>query len=376
MTASPIVGPAYQARSKNEAQDRCINLFLEVVESKTAGKAPGYLSACPGLVYQTTVGIGPIRGLHTMGNTLYVATGSEIYSVAPGFVFTKIGNLLTTSGKVSIIDNGVQVAFSDRDQLYVWSAGVLSKPLDGTQLPPGDLVYQDTVGVFNQLGTFVLWQSNPNDLTVWDGLNFTTIDGSPQPVIALADLHRQIVPLKASSQEFQVNEGNQGFVFGRLNGVFPQIGIVNAASLVTCGEEIGWLGSDDGGQGVFYTMGGYEPKRVSTFAQEYAISQYHTISDCIGWSYLQAGHRFAVWNFPTADKTWVLDLTVSAQLGMPCWHERASFFNGQFHVYEPNNSALFDGKIVVGSNQTGNLYELDLKSVSDGAIPGPPELIE
>ena len=380
MTASPIVGPAYRARSRNISDQRCVNLYLEIIETKT-GKEPAYLSACPGLVYQADIGIGPIRGLHTVGNTLYVASGSSLYAVAPGFVPTQIGQMLTTSGKVSIIDNGVQVAFSDRVQLYVWAAGMLTQPLNGGQLPPGDLVYQDTLGFFNQLGTFNLWQSNANDLTTWNALNFTTVDGSQQPIVALTDLHRQVVPMKGNSAEFWINaglpsSGIPGFVLQRLDGVFPQIGAVNASSVVNAGEEICWLGADDGGHGVFYAMGGYEPRRISTYDQEYTISQYRTISDCIGWSYIQAGHRFVVWNFPTADQTWVYDMTVSAQLGYPCWHERASFYNGQFHVYEPNCAALFSGAIIVGSNQTGNLYELDLTSVSDGAIPSPPELIE
>jgi hypothetical protein len=50
---------------------------------------------------------------------------------------------------------------------------------------------------------------------------------------------------------------------------------------------------------------------------EYAIQSYGNITDAIGYTYQQDGHPFYVLIFPSAEATWVYD--VSTQL----WHERA-----------------------------------------------------
>ncbi|MFE1676613.1 hypothetical protein ACFMJE_18460, partial [Acinetobacter baumannii] len=75
---------------------------------------------------------------------------------------------------------------------------------------------------------------------------------------------------------------------------------------------------------IVYRAVGYTGKRISTHAIEYAIQSYSTITDAIAFTYQQEGHSFYVLTFPTADKTWVFD--VSTEL----WHERAGFVDGEF----------------------------------------------
>lgn len=363
---TPILGTAYMSQSHDLAVQNCINLYMEIVETKDA-KEPGALFGCPGLDFLAAVGIGPIRpgGLHVVENILWVVSGSTVYLVTSSFQATAIGQLLTASGPVSIIDNGSQTCFSDGVALYVYSGALFQEvALPGPGFP-GTLIYQDTLGVFNQLQSYSIYQSNPNDLTTWNALNYSNADGSSDYIVGLGDFHRQMVVFKEDHLEFWINAGNQGFVFQRLDGVYPDIGCAAAASIANCGEEICWLGRDRTGIQSVYVMGGYEPKRVSTHAIEYAISKYATTSDAIGWSYLQEGHRFYVLSFPSGNTTWCLDLTASAQLGYPAWHQRAAFGNGVFNIYEPNSVANFAGKIVVGSSLGPNLYSLDLNTYLD-----------
>ena len=365
MVASPILGTAYSSLSKNLADQRCINLFPEVVETKS-GKTVGALFGCPGLTLLATIGPGPVRGIHAVEGVLYVVSGTGVYQVQSNYSSLLIGTLATTRGPVSIIDNGGagQVAISDGVSVYVWSMGSFTTPV----LPfsnPGTLVYQDTLGVVNQVGTQKLWQSNINDFTTWNGLNFNTADGSPDNIVGLADTHRQIVVVKENHTEYWVNAGNQGFVFQRLQGVYPDSGAVAPASIVRVGEVVMWLGRNDIGQSVVFIVKSYEPERVSTYALDNTIQGYGTVADAVGFGYQQGGHTFYVLNFPSAGATWVFDIGVSSQLGFPAWHQRAGFSNGAFINYDPNCACLFNGEPICGSGTSGNLYAFDLTNFTD-----------
>jgi len=57
---SPILGSAYVARSVNAADNRCVNLFPEIVPD--GGQTGGFLNRAPGLDLLVTDGTGPIRG--------------------------------------------------------------------------------------------------------------------------------------------------------------------------------------------------------------------------------------------------------------------------------------------------------------------------
>jgi hypothetical protein len=120
-----------------------------------------------------------------------------------------------------------------------------------------------------------------------------------------------------------------------------------------------WLGTDARGQGIVYRANGYTGVRVSTHAVEYAIAQYGNISDAIAYTYQQEGHAFYVLIFPSANATWVYDVSTQA------WHERAGFDNGEFTRHRSNCQCNFAGNTVVGDFQTGNIYSLNLDTYAD-----------
>jgi hypothetical protein len=124
-----------------------------------------------------------------------------------------------------------------------------------------------------------------------------------------------------------------------------------------------WLGSDARGNGIVYRANGYTGQRISTHAVEWQIQQYNTISDAIAYTYQQDGHAFYVLTFPTANATWVYDVSTQA------WHERAGFSNGQFTRHRSNCQVNFNNEIIVGDYLNGNLYAFDLEVYSDNGNP-------
>jgi hypothetical protein len=161
------------------------------------------------------------------------------------------------------------------------------------------------------------------------------------------------------SVEVWYNAGLANFPLTPIQGAFNEIGCVAAFSVAKLDNTLFWLGTDARGQGIVYKANGYAGIRVSTHAIEYAIAQYGNISNALAYTYQQEGHSFYVLTFPSANATWVYDVSTQA------WHERAGFENGAFTRHRSNCQCNFGGNIVVGDFQNGNIYTLDLNVYAD-----------
>jgi hypothetical protein len=148
-----------------------------------------------------------------------------------------------------------------------------------------------------------------------------------------------------------------------VQGAFNEIGCIAPFSVAKLDNGIFWLGADARGQGIVYRANGYTAQRVSTHAIEWQIQQYENMTDAIAYTYQQDGHAFYVLIFPSANTTWVFDVATSA------WHERAAFINGDFTRHRSNCQMSFNGEVVVGDHELGNIYAFDLNVFNDdGAV--------
>jgi hypothetical protein len=171
--------------------------------------------------------------------------------------------------------------------------------------------------------------------------------------------------MKENFTAFWINVGAAPFAFQRLDGVYPHKGCAAPASLVVADERAMWLGKSNSGQGTFYAFRGYAPDRISTFAIEYQIGQYPTISDCIGMTYTMEGHVFFIWTFPTANATWVYDATASEIMKVPMWYQWGQFVGGVLTRWSPNWTTLFANEVIAGDCANGNIYRLDMDALTD-----------
>ena len=364
---TPFLGTAYTARSKQLASQRCINLYLEAVETKS-GYSPFAFFGTPGLDLLATCGGGPIRGMDAIEGTLYVVSGTGVYAVSTNFNVSKIGTIATGSGNVSMIDNGNQVAIFDGLSGYSIIGGAVA-PISLPFSNPGSAIFQDGFGLVSQMGSQVFWQSNVFDLTTWDALNYTTESAQTTNIIGLGELHRQVYVFKEHGTFVWVNAGLSGFAFQRLDGVSIDAGCIASGSIAKAGDNLLWLGQNEQGQGIVYMVNGYQPQRVSTHAIESTIAKYPTLTDATAYSYQQEGHTFYQLTFPSGNETWTLDLTTTRHLGVPAWHQRAYFSNGLFSRHPTACCQFFAGKVVVGDYESGNLYAYDLDTFTDAGQP-------
>lgn len=337
-----------------------VNLFPEMIAE--GGKEPAFLNRCPGLRLETVVGVGPIRGLWTFDNNLYVASGNTLYKLDSTYTVTTLG-LLANDGPVSMADDGIHLMVACNGPSFVYNAdtdayGEITDPDF-----PGALTvsYLDGYFVFIEPNSQRVWTTTLLDPTSIDPLDFASAEGDPDHLISSIVNHSEVWLFGGNSVEVWYNAANAGagFPLQRIQGAFNEIGCAATFSVAKLDNSLFWLGADDRGRGIVYRSNGYTGVRVSTHAIEWQIQQYGDISDAIAYSYQQDGHAFYVLTFPTAAATWVYDVSTQA------WHERASYAGKSFGRHRSNCQVAFNSEILVGDYQNGNVYAFDLDKYSD-----------
>jgi hypothetical protein len=355
---TPILGASYVARSPNAADSRMVNLFPEIVPE--GGKEPAFLQRAPGLRLIQTIGDGPIRGLWTFGGFGYVVSGNKLYKLTTSYSATELG-AVSGAGPVSMADNGQQLFVACNGPSYIYNAntGVFQQITDPDFPGAVTVSYLDGYFVFIEPNSQKVWVTAILEGTQIDALDFASAEGSPDNLISSIVDHREVWLFGANSVEVWYDAGQADFPLARIQGAYNEIGCAATYSVAKLDNGLFWLGADARGNGVVYRANGYTGQRISTHAVEWQIQQYGTISDAIAYTYQQDGHAFYVLTFPTANATWVYDVSTQA------WHERAGFVDGQFTRHRSNCQMNFNGKIIVGDYENGKLYAFDLQKYSD-----------
>ena len=349
---TPILGSSYVARSVNAADSRMVNLFPEVVPD--GGKEPAFLQRCPGLQLVAGVGNGPIRGMWRFGDFLYVASGGAMFRVDGNFNPTQIG-LINGSGPVSMSDNGTQLFIACNPDAFIYNAstGVFAQVTDPDFPGAVTVGYLDGYFVFNEPNSQRFWVTSLNDGTAVDPLDFASAEGNPDNIVSLMIDHREVWLFGNNTIEVWFNAGAADFPLDRIQGAFMETGCLAPYSVAKLDNSVFWLGSDARGNGIVYRNNGYNAARISTHAVEWQIQQYGVLSDAVGYSYQQDGHSFYVLTFPTANATWVFDVSTGA------WHERAAWDGVEFRRHRSNCQANFAGEVLVGDWENNYLYAFD-----------------
>lgn len=356
---TPILGSAYVARSVNAADARMVNLFPEIIPE--GGKEPAFLNRAPGLKFRVLVGAGPIRGMWVLNDNLYVVSRNKLYKVNSNYAVTVLGTVAGTSGPVSMADNGTQLFIACNGPSYIYNSqtNVFAQITDSDFPGAVTVSYLDGYFVFNEPNSQKIWVTSLLDGLSVDPLDFASAEGSPDGVVGIIADHREIWVFGTNSVEVWYDSGNPDFPLSRIQGAFNELGCAAPYSIAKMDNGLFWLGKDARGQGIVYRANGYTGQRISTHAVEWQIQQYANMSDAIGYTYQQDGHSFYVLIFPQANTTWVYDVATQA------WHERAGFADGEFTRHRSNCQAFFQGDVLVGDYENGNVYAFDLNDFSD-----------
>jgi len=365
----PLTGGAYQARSVIASAQRSLNLMGEPMPQGQSEPAPAAFYPTPGLRLLGTLPKGGVRGIKqaTTGG-IYVVGGNSVYLVDPtAWTGTELGTI--TAGRpypVSMADNGNTLMIVD-GTASGWTVDLASHAfgtISSTAFYGADRVdFLDTYFLFNKPNTPQFYSSD-SLATTFDPLWFANKESFSDLLTTLIVARREIWLLGERTTEVWSNVGAPDFPFQEVPSVFVDHGCSAKYSAATYDDTVYWLSYDRAGNNVVLSGAGYQTKRISTYAIETTLTRYGRTDDAIGFVYSLGGHVCYVLTFPTADHTWVYDITTGQ------WHEWLWVDNdGVEHRHRANCAYAVNGMVVVGDWQNGNLYAVENTALTDNGQP-------
>lgn len=373
----PLTSGAYQSRSVISEAQRCVNLYAE--SNPQDAPCPFTYYPTPGLSLVSTPPIvGECRCIYTASNgARYDVVKNKVYAVSQSNSYSLIGSLQSTSGPVSMADNGIDVFVVD-GTTYGFTinlkSGIFSPVSDSSFYGADKVDFVDGFFIFNRPGTRQFYISQNNDIT-FDALDVASKSTYADNLVTLAVMHRDIWLFGDATTEVWYNTGASDFTFGRMPGVFIEHGCAAKHSVAKMDLVLFWLGKDLQGQCIIFAGKNYTAEKISTHAIENAISGYSRVDDAIGFTYMQNGHGFYMLSFPTANVTWCYDVVTQQ------WHQRAFLQqDGVLGRHRANCHSFNAGRNLVGDWQTGKVYMLDQSAYTDNGatieyIRGFPHVI-
>jgi hypothetical protein len=375
------VGDAYTARSERFNASQTINMYPEKNDaalSPAKESQIAVLMSVPGktLRWDSQLNTG-VRGLWQPSNSPNVAfavIGSSLYRITSGvdpetglyFGVTLVaGQLITSSGQVSIADNGQQVVIVDGTYGYWVDIGgsTLTQITDGHFYPASSVDFIDGYFVFNRSGTTQCFYSDLYSVA-FPTLNLFAKTSSSDNVVGLKVNVGQIYLFGEKNTEVWFNAGGAVTPFSRVSGKFIPFGCVASHTIKNLNGTIIWLGRDNQGSGMVYTLNGDVATRISTHAVEFSLQEAGAdLSASTAYTQQIDGHMFYCLQVPGLGKTWCFDMTE------PAWHVRQTNRNGVTSNDRAINHMFFNGEHIVGDDQTGQLFVLDFETYTDGEYP-------
>jgi hypothetical protein len=203
------------------------------------------------------------------------------------------------------------------------------------------------------------WASSDVLSPITYGLAFASKFTGPDDLVSLIVDNGQVYLLGEKTSEVWADAGTFPFAFQRIPGASTQHGIAAKFSMARFGNSFAYLSRNDRGQSVIVQMNGYRPQRISTHAVENTLVN-KNISDAIAYTYQLEGHECYVISFPSLELTWVYD--GSTQM----WHKWLWCDNqNNFKRHRSNCSAVFQGSVLVGDYENGQIYRLDPNNYTD-----------
>ena len=320
----------------------------------------GVYGTTPATYTVTSIGgSGAVTGLTLTNAGTYTSVPANPASTSSNGSGTGLTLTLTTGtgtgGTGTYVLNNSQTVSSET--MYALNFSVLPST-DGAFSGATSVDVVDNYFVYNKPNSQQWGASNPLSPNS-QGLSFSSKDGAPDNLVALIVDHREVYLLGEASSEVWVDVGTFPFPFQRIPGTSTQHGIAAKASVYRLGNSFAYLSRNNRGQAQVMQMNGYMPTRISTHAVEQSLlNQY--IDDAYAWVYQQEGHECYVISFPTLDLTWVYDLTTQM------WHKWLWVdTTNTFHTHRGYCSAVFQGEVLVGDRENGQIYLLDPSNYTD-----------
>lgn len=350
MPAIAFATNSYRSASLPISAQRLVNAYAEA-EPQDA-KTPVAVLGDPGLLPFAICGTGPVRGFTFMGGVTYVVSGQRFYSLTSAGVVTDIGGSIGGSSIVSMANNGTQIVIVNGVNGYVWSQSAGFQVITSVNFfTANTTTFFDNFFVFDKLATNNFFISASGDGTSYSGTDFAAAEVSSDFVVSIVNQQENLLIFGERTTETWYDAGAVNFPFLRTNGGTIERGCAAPLSPVKEDNSVFFLGNDL----VFYRLSGTALQRVSNHALEDAFQSYPTVADAYTFSFTYEGHKFIVLTFPTANASWLYDISTDR------WREKESWDqnNNSYGRWRGNVGIMAFGKVLIGDLYSGQVGYLD-----------------
>ncbi len=265
-----FVGASYVAPSIYQDDQECINWRCEIDPTKQQGeRGIVALYPTPGLTLLTTFpNKESVRGLRTIssgGSQLIAVCGEYVYAVAYNFAPSIIGQLKSSSGPVSITDNGIYVYIVDGANRYSWL-----------------IDFPDTVYVNGYISGTTLNVTSIENGTISVGSQIFGLGVLPGTIITAGTGFLWTVNYAQNTTPQKLNTDPASCIFtGSISGTTLTVSAVSYGSLsvgttiigagITTGTIIKALGTGTGATGTYTLSSSLSISSETMYAQQFSV---------------------------------------------------------------------------------------------------------
>jgi hypothetical protein len=355
----PLFGLGNVGRSVNASAQERVNLYAEV---STDGEAGNNLTLypTPGLTRFVDMGATPARGMYPYetGNVIFEVVGSTLWEIAADGTQTNRGTLQPTSGRVDMVDNGLQLLIVDGSfgYIYTFASQVFARITDPDFPASETAAFADGYFIVQKVNTAQFYISAVYDGTSWNPLDFATAESDPDNLVRVFVDAGVLLLFGTKTTEFWGASGATSFPFARIGSAAIEWGLAARWSLCKFDGSLIFLRKNRLGAVQVCVLAGTQAIPVSNPDMSYQFSTYSTVSNATGFSYMVAGHPFYQINFPSANVSWLYD-------GLTKDWSKVQYGNGGRHRAEIQVN--FNNRNYVSDYANGKLYLLDQNAYTD-----------
>jgi len=367
-----FVGASYTARSAAAADEECINLYAESLESQGAispGKAYGGSTAqgrvnyfgTPGLLLFATIPT-PTRGSIQINGRAFFVGGTSFVEVFANGTQTTRGPVVNDGKAVSMAASNIQILIVSAGHAYCFTLATntlvdITAAVTANIGNPVQVQYSHTVFIASDAANKFCC-SNFLDGVTWPGLTTSALGDIADNIVSTMVVHGELW-IWGNRHALVYQDTGSDEIFDVIEGTQLEIGSAATFGPALVDNVPFWVSEDDRGGRMAWRANGYTPQRISTHAVEVDLSSYAEISGLVSYSYQDGGHLFWVLYIPGSKWSWVFD--VSENL----WHKRAAWASANWQAHWSWNHVYAFGKHLVGDWKTGNIYQFDAGTRTD-----------
>jgi len=351
--------------------ERTVNWYPEQSQA-AASPHPAALYPSPGFTEYVTVSDLNCRALFAMAGRCYAVVGGHVYQVYVTNTASIVtgGTVTNDPNPASIASNGAaggELLIGSGTNAYLLTIATNTLSASIAALAGKCTMVGQIDGYFLSFdsATSTFYISEINDGSTWDPTQYAQRSIAPDPWKAMVvDGNRQIWLIGEQTGEVWYDAGTSPFPFAPVPGSVFGYGTSAPYSVKLANDTMIWLSQTADGAGVVVAATGLEPQRVSSFAVETAIARYareSTITDAEAVVYSDQGHTFYCLTFPSANATWVFDLSTNL------WHERGVWdvSDGDYDLWGPRSHCYAFERHLTGDRTSGLICTMSTTAATE-----------